>query len=303
MRRRIVGWVLACLAVLLFLPAAMPSAKGVLEPAGRLVLKLPGDPNFGGLSALELDETGQNFIALSDRAIIYTGQLERKDGKLSGVTLNSGIYMIDRKGRVMAEHGGDTEGLARDPSGLTYFSGENRHVVGVLDIASGHVRPLPRGEWAETLQTNSGFEALALDPQGRPIAIPERSGELDRPFPVYRFENRRWTVPYTLRRYGSFLPVGADTGPDGRLYLLERHYVPLLGFATRIRSFAFGQDRLEDERLLLETWLGTHDNLEGISVWADPAGTIHLTLVSDDNYRDVQRTEIVEYLLKPSMTH
>jgi hypothetical protein len=38
-----------------------------------------------------------------------------------------------------------------------------------------------------------------------------------------------------------------------------------------------------------------HDNLEGISVWQTPAGELIMTLVSDDNQRRFQRTELVEY--------
>ena len=51
-----------------------------------------------------------------------------------------------------------------------------------------------------------------------------------------------------------------------------------------------------DEETLLETSLFTHDNLEGLSVWRD-GGTLVMTMISDDNFRGVQRTEIVEYLL------
>jgi len=41
----------------------------------------------------------------------------------------------------------------------------------------------------------------------------------------------------------------------------------------------------------------THDNLEGVSVWRDADGALRATLVSDDNFRFLQQTEIVEYLL------
>ncbi|WP_424991065.1 esterase-like activity of phytase family protein [Fluviibacterium sp. S390] len=288
---------LPALAAAALLPAVAPVPQGVLIPVGELVLSMPSEPRFGGLSALELDQDGNAFISLSDRAVMFRGVLQREGGKLSGASVTPAIDLTDTKGRTRISQGADTEGLAQVPGGVLYYSSEAKHTVGILDADTGVTRDLPPGDWLEVLQENSGFEALALDPRNRPIAIPERSGEWERPFPVFRFENKRWTVPYTLRRDGKFLPVGADLGPDGRLYLLERHYVPILGFASRIRSFAFTADGLADEQLLLETFFGTHDNLEGLAVWEDRAGDIHLTMVSDDNFRSVQRTEIVEYRL------
>ena len=46
--------------------------------------------------------------------------------------------------------------------------------------------------------------------------------------------------------------------------------------------------------MLLESRPLQYDNLEGISVWQDAQG-IRLTLISDDNFGLLQRTELVEY--------
>ena len=79
----------------------------------------------------------------------------------------------------------------------------------------------------------------------------------------------------------------------GRLYLLERDFAGI-GFRSRVRRFA--PDGTGEE-VLLETGIGVHDNLEGISVWRDDLSRIRLTMVSDDNFRFFQRTEFVEYAL------
>ncbi len=79
---------------------------------------------------------------------------------------------------------------------------------------------------------------------------------------------------------GPFLIVGADIGPDGRLYMLERDFAGI-GFRSRIRRFDLDGG---NEETMLETGLRTHDNLEGISVWQDAQG-LRLTLISDDNFR------------------
>jgi hypothetical protein len=48
--------------------------------------------------------------------------------------------------------------------------------------------------------------------------------------------------------------------------------------------------------VLVDTPAGTHDNLEGLSVWRGPRGLV-ATMISDDNFRFFQTTEIVEYAL------
>ena len=52
-----------------------------------------------------------------------------------------------------------------------------------------------------------------------------------------------------------------------------------------------------DEEIVFETGTGTHDNLEGLSVWRDDQGRLRATMISDDNFLALQRTELVEYLL------
>ena len=74
--------------------------------------------------------------------------------------------------------------------------------------------------------------------------------------------------------------------------MLERDFLGI-GFRSRVRRFDLTGG---NEQVLLETRLRAHDNLEGISVWQDEQG-LRMTLISDDNFRAFQRTEIVEYRL------
>src|SRR5690606_38058901 len=101
----------------------------------------------------------------------------------------------------------------------------------------GPARNLPSHKDFAKMQGNSSLEALAIDKRGWLYTLPERSGREDRPFPVYVFNGKSWSKPYALPREGRFLPVGADFGPDGRFYLLERDFRGIAGFASRVRAF------------------------------------------------------------------
>ena len=116
---------------------------------------------------------------------------------------------------------------------------------------------------------------------------------MTRPFPVYRYDGT-WRIPFHLPRRGDFLPVGMDFGPDGKLYLLERHFSGL-SFSSRIRRFDLRGDRVTREEVLLTTAGGRFDNLEGIALWQTPGGETRITLISDDNFKFFQRTELVEF--------
>ncbi|WP_298428903.1 esterase-like activity of phytase family protein [uncultured Jannaschia sp.] len=247
----------------------------------------------GGFSALWLDADGAGFVVLSDRGAWVRGRLSRDAaGAVAGVA-------VDDRGPLLRSTGDDLRGLERDAEGIAragdafYVSYEGVHrVMRHSDIAGAPER-FEQPDAFEGLQDNSGLEALAADAEGRLYAIPERSGALDRPFPVWRFDAAGWAVAFDLPRDGRYLVAGADVGPDGRLYVLERDFA-LIGFRSRVRSFDLDGG---DARTEIESGLAAHDNLEGISVWRDATDRLRVTLISDDNLRAVQRTEFVDYVL------
>ena len=77
----------------------------------------------------------------------------------------------------------------------------------------------------------------------------------------------------------------------------HRHPNELGGFATRIRSFGRTEQGFDAGETLLVSRFGELDNMEGISAWRDPEGRIRLTLISDDNFFPLQRTQLNEYIL------
>lgn len=250
------------------------------------------DPAFGGFSAIEVSDDGREFIAISDRGRFTTGRLIRENGVITAVEAAPVRPLRGADGAPIPAGQNDSEALAIGANGQIFVSFEGVHQVRVFDPSWSMSTALPSPREFANMQANASLEALAIGTDGALYTLPERSGRADLPFPVYRFKDGRWDQPFSIPRRGVFLMVGADIGPDGRLYLLERDFVGV-GFRTRVRRFDLTGGA---EETLLQTGVGVHDNLEGISVWQDDAG-LRLTLISDDNFRFFQRTEIVEYRL------
>lgn len=235
----------------------------------------------------------------TDRGMFVRAQITRDGDQISAMERIEIIPMIGKNAKPMTPFRTDAEGLAIGEDGRVFVSFEGWHVVMDFDAIDVQGFNLPRSDVMRGLPRNSGLEALAIDAEGTLIAIPERSGDLNRPFPVLRFRHGTWDTKLSVSRWDGFLPVGADFGPDGRLYLLERKFLGFWGFASRVRSYEMGEDALQDEQILLRTKSGRHQNLEGISVWSAPDGALRVTMVADDNFWSWLNTEIVEYRLIP----
>ena len=284
---------------LVSLPArALPIvAEPRLEREARVTWRAE-DERFGGFSGFDIAADGVSFLAISDRGAWARGRLERDgDGRLSGARLEEMGPLLGTDGTPLDGNNVDAEGLAVDGRGRAFVSFEAFHRVRRYDDIAGPARAVPSDPSFARLSYNSGLETLAVDAGDRLYTIPERSGALYRPFPVLRLDGLSWTRVGGVPRRGDFLVTDADFGPDGRLYVLERDFRWLGGFATRIRSFALGPGDLTDEVELFRAPFGTLDNMEGIDVGTAADGGIRVTLLSDDNFFPLQRTDFVEFRL------
>ncbi len=256
-------------------------------------------PELGGLSAIDLAADGLGFVAISDHAAIFSGRLRRGDrGEVTGIDLGSErpVIPLSHHGTPVQGDMQDAEGVAVAPDGTLLVSYETEDRI-VHYSANG--RTWLGEDWPRAFKTfaiNAGIEALAIDADERLWAMPERSLDLAT-IPVFRRVGTSWSQPLALRRDGTWRPVGADFGPDGRLYLLERDYWPILGFMSRVRRIAFDGDRVMADDVVVQSEAGRYDNLEGLAVWQDGTGAIRLTMISDNNFLPTQRTEIVDYRL------
>ncbi|MDR0809579.1 MAG: esterase-like activity of phytase family protein [Gemmobacter sp.] len=286
-------------ALILALGLAPAGSASPTEPAGYLgsFVWRSDDPKLGGLSGIEISADGQDFTVISDRGNWTQGRFLREgSGRITAIEAEPLRPLRGKGGMPLIGGRGDSEGLALAPDGSAYVSFEGTAKVLRYTSLDGPAEPLPIPAAFASMQGNSALEALAIGPDGSLYTLPERSGAPRRPFPVWRFRNGAWDQPFAIPRSGGFLAVGADFGPDGRFYLLERRFHGLTGFSSRVRRFALnpGTDGLLKGETVLESRVGQHDNLEGIAVWRD-AGGLRLTLIADDNFFPLQRTEIVEY--------
>ncbi|WP_323781132.1 esterase-like activity of phytase family protein [Thalassovita sp.] len=282
------------------LAAICLTVAGSARPTGKaryltsLTWSEPID-GFGGISALELDPEGVEFVAMTDRTRLLRGRLQRKDGTLIGITLTGSNDLLKPDGTRLKGWRRDSEGLALRSDGELFVSFEATAKVWSYPDMAGPATRLPRHPDFKRMPGNESLEALAIDAQNRLYVVPETPLDAQTGFPVYRYAGGQWKIIDHIAPSGGFNPVGADFGPDGQFYLLERDFGGI-GFRSQVRRFDL--DHFDpDGDVLFTSSLGQHDNLEGLSVWRDTSGQIRLTMVSDDNFKFFQRTEIVEYVL------
>ena len=251
---------------------------------------------FGGFSGINVSADGSAMTVLSDRARLVRADIQRDRGTISKVQLRSSQQLRTSTGRTLFGRVMDSEGLAISADGTVYLSFEGVPRVAYQRADSARAQVLPRPDAFDAMPLNKALEALAVDAQGRLYTLPENAPNAAGDIPVWRWNGHRWSQPFALPRRDGFLPVGADFGPDGRFYLLERSFM-LIGFRSRLRRWDITAQGPQNEVTLFQSALGAYDNLEGLSVWRDAADRLRATMVSDDNFRSLQRTELVEFFL------
>lgn len=255
------------------------------------------DPLFGGMSGLEISADGNHFVAVTDRSNVTRGTLQRDaEGRITQLSAAPFEPLTDATGAAFPTERNDSEGLAIAANGRMFVSFEGPARVQSYARFGGTSLPLPIPDAFLLMTKNSALESLAIGADDTLYTVPENTPQ-NGPFPLFQFRQGQWSSPFSIARIGNFLPVGADIGPDGRLYLLERQFRGLAGFASRLRRFDLNTSGEAIGLVLLQTAPGVHDNLEGVAVWRDAEGRLTASMVSDNNFMGFLATEIVEYRL------
>lgn len=289
---------LAIAAAFLGLTGLQGSANPAPPPGFLTQFEWPSDdPLRGGLSAIELSPDGLNVTLLSDRGTFSAGQIQRDAaGQITSVKLAPFTYLRGKTDAPLQKSRSDSEGLAIAADGTVFVSFEGVARVLRYAVLGGLAENLPIPPAFTAMQINSSLESLAIDAAGTLYTMPERSGSETLPFPIYRYKNGVWDSDLRLPRSAGFLPVGADFGPDGKLYILERQFHGLLGFSSRLSRYSV-TDNLGPPEVLLQSPVGFHDNLEGVAIWRDTAGHLRATMVADNNFLPFLSSGLVEYAL------
>jgi len=280
---------------------------GALRYVGGIVVR-SADERFGGLSGAVVDDDGR-MIAVSDRGYWFEARLVYDGGgRLTGLAQTTYSAMRNETGGTVQANWltGDAEAVQRDGTDLL-VAFERRHRIwrydGRGDLATARPKPVPLPPAVAKLPRNGGIEAMARLGPNRILAVGEEplGGSDDSP------TNTGWIVGpegTTEVHYPNtpWRPTDFALLPNGDLLALERRFYALAGFAARIKRIPAnrlaGGATLDGEVIARLEPPMLSDNFEGLAVRRDRDGRTRVILVSDDNFRFLQRTLILEFVLE-----
>ncbi|MDD9908370.1 MAG: esterase-like activity of phytase family protein [Ahrensia sp.] len=288
---------------------AIEADRSSFRFTGGLVLR-SNDPDFGALSGLRVTDQGL-LTGVTDTGFWLRAEINRDAGGRPVALQQARMApLLNEAGETFsAKWFGDAESLTFKGA-AAYVGTEQdtrvmRYAIGDDLLTAASTRfgpPLP----GEQLSYNRGLEALATIPvdlsfAGALLAIaetPPRGETHHRAFIITANSVKEIAV---AQRDG-FAITDADFLPDGSLLLLERKFSPALGPHMRLRRIAWQGnptgDPLDGTVVLDLNRDWQIDNMEGLSVFEAPDGSIRIGLVSDDNHWPLQRTLYLEFALE-----
>ncbi len=301
---------IALLGLALLAPAAAPAQTdtyfaGVVQhqptsiPPTQVVSRFVLPPMSGGINDFSgiASQDGNSILLLSDHGFIVSARLQRGYGqRIEGVQLRQVALLLDEDGHPLTGALRDSEGIAVGPDGRIYVSFEQHNRVLTYRQLGGRAESLGLHRDFDRMRAGRGLEAVAVARDGSIYAIPERPARATYGFPSYRWQGGEWDGAFRLPMDGMFLPVGADFGPDGLLYVLEREH-SARGFRSQVRRFAVRGQAISPSQWVMRSDYGQFGNLEGLSVFRDWNGRIRLLMVSDDDRSVAGRSEVIDVVV------
>lgn len=254
------------------------------------------DPRLAGLTGLHTAD-GRRAVAITNFGWLIEGGFERDGaGRLTGFRLLRADPLTFPGGRALTNGFRAAEGLAVARDGRLFVSFEYHTRVWTYRGPGADPQDLGAHDDFQRLPNGRGLASLALGPDGAIYAIPERPARMTHGFPSYRWQDGVWHGSFRMPSSDRFLPVGADFGPDGWLYVLE-HEGSASGGRSQIRRFAVQGDRMGRGQVLMRSAPGEFGYLSSLSVWRDGSGRLRATLLADSGAAPGQPAEFVEVVL------
>jgi hypothetical protein len=283
---------------------------GELVYRGGIEISSP-DARFGGWSGLIVSADGTSVLSQSDEAHWLRAHLiYDSNGNLIGIDRAQLADMQNLDGQAMVKKEGDAEGLDSlsplDTSGPVVVSFERNHRIWKYDLShSLDVKPsvVPTPDAIKSLDSNSGLEGLTLFAPHELLAVTETPQDKNGDHPAWLIPDSGKFEQLGVKHHDPYEISDAAMGPDGNLYLLERHYFgPLRGVVIAVREIGRvdikANARLDGHEIAQFTMRENIDNMEGLSLRRDASGKTLLYMIADDNYNHpIQRTVLLMFEL------
>lgn len=258
------------------------------------------DAAFGGVSAIRLDSG--SALLLTDAATLFRLPMfwadrpegRARDGRVAVAGARFALRSSD--GAVLDKDAADTEGLVIADDHLLISVERTHRIARFAPGTDGFTDSATALAIADdAMPSNAGLEALARRADGAVIAIAEgtRANGLARAY--FRSAGDEDWSDMGYRPKPPYRVTDAAFDPaSGDLIVLERAFSRWRGPSARLarvaaRQIEPGTDLSGREIARLNALHGV-DNMEGIDVWRDSAGALHVVLIADDNFNDHQRT-------------
>lgn len=284
--------------------AQNPDAKTVGDLTWRGGLAMTMDnPDFGGLSALEISPDGDRILAVTDKGFWFRAELSYQDGDLSGIR-NAELYPLrGLDGEPLdGKSWSDSESLARLGPDSVVVAFERHHRLWRYDGDITQARPtaITVPPAFARLTDNGGIESLTRLCDGNLLAIAERSRTEQGHVDAWLQSGTGWAhLTYPVE--GGLRPTGATTLPGCDILVVERSFSVIAGLGIRIMRIPAGAIRrgaaLAPREVANMTQAATIDNFEGVAARRNERGETLVYIVSDDNFSPLQRSLLVMYRL------
>jgi len=274
------------------------SSQPAPAPVQAVRLPIPIDePWLHGLTSIHTTD-GNSFVAITNFGIVIEGRLQRdRAGQLTAFRPQVARHLTFPDGRPLTNGFRAAEGLAVARDGRLFVSFEYHNRVWTYRRDGTMPEDLGAHVDFGRLRNGRGLAALALSDRGALYAIPERPARMTHGFPSYRWQNGSWVGSFRMPSDGQFLPVSADFGPDGHLYVLEYDTGAGTGPQSQIRRFAVQGDAMGRGTVVMRSHPGQFAYLSGLSVWRDRSGRLRATMVADNGGMADRPGQIVETVL------